>query len=183
MQLLKHDGSIPAQFFGSAQKQHAHRAPSFHQSAGYNESVAAIVPFAANNSDPLRLRILRQHEARDRRARVFHQAGGRHAEALRGNAINLAHFRRAYNFHSVKSPIGYSDNTKRATAAPAFSIKLVEGTPKRSEVMRSISRISAALTIFIASSLRSDTPTTRSARPPRPRFPSSWWKARRSAPR
>src|SRR5450756_2029885 len=39
---------------------------------------------------------------------------------------------------------------KRATAEPAFSIKVREGTPKRSEVARSMSRISAALTIFIA---------------------------------
>src|SRR5712692_3823238 len=38
---------------------------------------------------------------------------------------------------------------KWATAEPAFSIKVMDGTPKRSEVARSISRISAALTIFI----------------------------------
>jgi hypothetical protein len=35
------------------------------------------------------------------------------------------------------------------TALPAFSIKVSEGTPKRSVVARSISRISAAVVIFM----------------------------------
>src|ERR1019366_56521 len=35
----------------------------------------------------------------DRRARVLHQGEGRHAEALRGGAVDLAHFRRAHDFH------------------------------------------------------------------------------------
>ncbi len=45
---------------------------------------------------------------------------------------------------------GYSDATNAATAVPAFSIRVSEGTPKRSLVTRSISRISAAVTIFMA---------------------------------
>jgi hypothetical protein len=36
-----------------------------------------------------------------------------------------------------------------ATALPAFSIRVSEGTPYFSVVMRSISRISAAVTIFM----------------------------------
>src|ERR1700681_3675327 len=48
-----------------------------------------------------------------------------------------------------------SDRMKRATAAPAFSIRMREETPKCSEVARSISRISAALTIFIGRMYRS----------------------------
>ena len=45
---------------------------------------------------------------------------------------------------------GYRDVTHSATAVPAFSMRVSEGTPKRSLVMRSISRISAAVTIFMA---------------------------------
>ncbi len=45
---------------------------------------------------------------------------------------------------------GYCVTTKSATAVPAFSMRVSEGTPKRSLVMRSISLISAAVTIFIA---------------------------------
>ena len=44
---------------------------------------------------------------------------------------------------------GYCDGTKSATALPAFSMSVREGTPNRSLVTRSISRISAAVTIFI----------------------------------
>jgi hypothetical protein len=44
---------------------------------------------------------------------------------------------------------GKRDATNSATAVPAFSMSVSDGAPKRSLVTRSISRISAAETIFM----------------------------------
>src|SRR5439155_25773397 len=44
---------------------------------------------------------------------------------------------------------GYCDSTNSATAVPAFSMSVSEGTPNRLLVTRSISRISSAVTIFM----------------------------------
>ena len=51
----------------------------------------------------------------------------------------------------IRLALGYSERMKCATAEPAFSMSASEGTPKRNKLVRSISRISSALTIFIDS--------------------------------
>src|SRR5208282_474732 len=74
----------------------------FDELAGHNESIAAVVAFAAENADALRLRVIGEDETSDGRAGVLHQRKRRNAEALRGGAIDLAHFRRADDFHRVR---------------------------------------------------------------------------------
>src|ERR1019366_1447530 len=98
--VLKHDGGVSPQFFGIRQKQNAPAAPRFDEFASHYESIAAVVAFAAENADALRLRVIGEDETRDGRAGVFHQGEGRDAEALRGDAIDLAHFRRAHDLHT-----------------------------------------------------------------------------------
>src|SRR5215475_2343770 len=49
----------------------------------------------------------------------------------------------------MRSAFEYCAVQKSATAIPAFSMRVVDGTPNFSEVARSISRISAAVTIFM----------------------------------
>src|SRR5579872_3721747 len=66
----------------------------------------------------------------------------------------------------MRSAEGYCEITNSATAVPAFSMSVSEGTPKRSLVTRSISRISAAVTIFML-----DQPFQMDAWRPRPAGP------------
>ena len=63
--VLKHGRRISAKLCGIRQQQNANRLARFDQLAGHDESIAAVVAFAAENADALGLRVIGEHETRD----------------------------------------------------------------------------------------------------------------------
>ena len=64
--LLKHGRRIAAKFFWIRQQQNAHCTARFDELAGHDESIAAVVAFAAENADALGLRVIGEDETRRR---------------------------------------------------------------------------------------------------------------------
>src|SRR5579859_1950037 len=75
------------------------------QSPRRDETVAAVVTFAAENHNPSHRVVMSQDVLRDGRTRVLHQCERRHAEALAGGAVDSAHFRRGYDFHEGEEAV------------------------------------------------------------------------------
>jgi hypothetical protein len=111
-----HGRRIPAKLCWIRQQENAHRAARFDQFTGHDESIAAVVAFAADNRNALRARKIGEDETRHGRARVVHQVNGRHAKALRGGAIDLAHFRRTHDLHACDPAVPSS--SRRCCGSP-----------------------------------------------------------------
>src|ERR1017187_5281216 len=114
--VLKHDRRISPKLPTVADSNRTHGAARSDECAGHGESIAAVVAFAAENADALGMRVIGEDKTRDGRAGVFHQGEGRYSEALRGDAIDLAHFRRAHDLHTCDP-----DDRDPEGSAPAVS--------------------------------------------------------------
>ena len=97
--LAKHERCIAPQLVGIGEKDDLHCLSLLMQAARGDETIPAVVPFAAKNDNPLRRRMVRKHVVRDRSPRVLHQGERGNAIALAGSAVDRTHFRRGYDLH------------------------------------------------------------------------------------
>jgi hypothetical protein len=68
---------------------------------GGDESIAAVVAFAAEDGDAVVAGVFADDEAGDCGAGVFHQGGGGDAELIGGDAIDFAHLAGGEDFHAA----------------------------------------------------------------------------------
>ncbi len=96
---VKFAAASPRNSAGSANSKKPHFPARFMQLACDDESVAAVVAFAADDAECFGRGIRQQSEFCHCRSSVLHQRERRHAEAFAGDAIDLAHFGGGDDFH------------------------------------------------------------------------------------
>ena len=116
-ELGKHRFGIALEAGGIAKKHDGDGAAGLGKVTGGDESIAAVVAFAAEDGDSVVAGIFAEDEAGDRRSGVFHQGGGGYAELLGREPVGFAHLACGEYFHSALDAIatGYQALITRAS--------------------------------------------------------------------
>ncbi len=102
-ELGKHGLGVALEVGGISEKHDGDGAAGLGEVTGGDESIAAVVAFAAEDGDSIMAGIFAKDEAGDRRSGVFHQGGRGYAELLDRQPVGFAHLACGEYFHIFPS--------------------------------------------------------------------------------